>query len=652
MNNYKEFKYPNLKTHISKLKELLTDVDTQIESLLKIEGKNYDNFYVPYDMIFEKVSNHNFYLSHINSTKNTGKTQEVTKESLPIISEWSTKNEQREDMFEALQEVMESDLTPAQKRVVEESILSKKLSGVGLDDDLKNKINKINMKLSELTNNFSNNILESTKKFKMEVTNPEDVKEFPEDELQRHKKGDIWEFNLQIPSYSAYMKYGSNSDLRKELYTSMLTRAPENEDIIEEILTLKKEISNLFGYKNYSEISFLTKMVDNSDQVFDFLNTLKEKSLPISENENKELEDFVKSEYNTKNLNPWDKSYYINKYKEETFKFKSEDLKPYFEQSNVLNGLFDFLNDKFNLEFNEVNDTYIWDDKVKVFDITRNGKEHSRVYFDLESRDDKNGGAWMNNSSTGYELNGDKRLPVAYATCNFTPSTDDLPSLLTHDEVLTLWHEMGHVLQHICSDIKDPILSGINGVEWDAVEWSSQFLELFTYEKEVLQNFAIHYKTLEVIPDNLIDKINIMKNYRIGNSIKRQVEFSSFDMEIHTSEDTSKENVQMILNNIRREFKSESFDGDKFQNGFAHIFSGGYSAGYYSYKWAEVLSIDAFLKFRENNDSEKYYNEFLSKGSSLTSMEMFENYMGRKPNENSLIDYCFNNNDDVILDTQ
>lgn len=645
--NYKEFKYPDLENHTTKTKELLEEIDNSINSLLKIEGKNYYNFYVPYNMLFEKVSKHNFYLFHINSTKNTNKTQEVIKENLPILSEWSTKNAQREDLYDALQEVIKSDLTKAQKREVEESILSKELSGVGLEKSLKTKISNINLKLSELSNDFSNNLLKATKDYKLVITNPEDVKEFPEDELKRHENengdGDGWEFTLQGPSYSSYMKYGNNPDKRKELHEAYLTRAPENENIIEEILSLRKEVSELLGYKNYSEISFLTKMVDNSDQVFKFLNTLKDKSLPIAEKEDQELKKFASSEYNIDKLNPWDKSYYINKYKEKKFNFKQEELKPYFEQRNVLNGMIDFLNDKFNLEFKEVtNDTYIWDEKVIVYDITRNSKEHSRVYFDLESRDDKQGGAWMNNSETGYEWNGEKRIPIAYITCNFTPSTDDLPSLLKHSEVVTLWHEMGHALQHICSEVNDPILSGINGVEWDAVEWSSQFLELFTYEKDILQKFARHYQTNKVIPNDLINKINIMKNYRVGNNIKRQVEFSLFDMEIHTSDDTSKENVQDTLDNVREELNVETINNDKFQNGFAHIFSGGYSAGYYSYKWAEVLSIDSYLKFREENDYQKYYNEFLSKGSSLTSMEMFESYMGRKPDENSLINYYLN----------
>lgn len=646
--NYKEFKSPDLEgdNHINKLQENLYLIDQKINNLLKIEEKTYDNFYVPYNMVFEEISNQNFYLSHINSVKNTDRTKEIVNKSLPILSEWSSKNAQREDIYEALNELLETDLTPAQKRSVEESLLSKKLSGVGLETDLKNKIKDINMRLSQLRNDYSNNLLDSTNKYKLVITNPEDVKEFPEDELKRHEceNGNGWEFTLQAPSYSAYMKYGNNSNLRKELKKEYVTRSPENEEVIEELLTLKRELSELLGYKDYTEISLLTKMANDSDQVIDFLNNLKDKSLPIAEKEDQELLEFTRSEYGYKGdyLKTWDKSYYSNKYQEQKFKFKSEELKPYFEQSKVLDGLFNFLNEKFEMEFKEVTDTYIWDEKVRVFDIYRRGEEHSRVYFDLEARDDKRGGAWFSNSESYYELNDIKRTPVAYVTCNFTPSKDDLPSLLTHYEVVTLWHEMGHALQHICSEIKDPMFSGINGIEWDAVEWSSQFLELFAYEDDVLRSFAHHYETGEVIPDELIEKLNTIKSYMVGNMIKRQVSLSLFDMEIHKLKDTSKENVQDTLTKIRKDMNIQSIEGDKFQNGFQHIFGGGYSAGYYSYKWAEVLSIDAFIEFNKRNNPSEYYDKFLSKGSYLTSMEMFESYMGRKPNENSLIEYYLN----------
>jgi oligopeptidase A len=259
--------------------------------------------------------------------------------------------------------------------------------------------------------------------------------------------------------------------------------------------------------------------------------------------------------------------------------------------------------------------------------------------MDLEARANKRGGAWMNHSETGHTLDGEVILPVAYIVCNFTPSTKNLKSLLSHGEVLTLFHEMGHVLQHICSEDLDYTSSGIGGVEWDAVEWSSQFLELFTYEDTVLKQLGQHIMTDEVIPTDLIQKINDMKNYRQGNAMIRQIEFGMFDMRIHSSNITTKEFVQTTLDTIREELKTNHIEVDKFQCGFSHIFSGGYSAGYYSYKWAEVLSVDAYLTFKERNDGEKYYNDFLSKGSSKTSKQMFISYVGREPKEDNLIKY-------------
>jgi len=346
-------------------------------------------------------------------------------------------------------------------------------------------------------------------------------------------------------------------------------------------------------------------------------------------------------------------------------------------------GMFEFLREKFGLDFEQVTDTYVWDDKVSVYDVTRNGKAHSRVYFDNESRDDKNDGAWMDFSQTGYlqsneeyisdleskiqRIQQDKNkvidnkgyvrdlisklekakesgeenwvLPIAYVTCNFTPSTSSNSSLLTHYEVTTLFHEMGHVLQHICSEVEDETYAGINGIEWDGVEWSSQFLELFAYESDVLKTFGKHYKSGKTISDDLIDKINRTRTYRQASILMKQLENGIFDMKIHTSDITTKEHIQSTLTCVRNELGIEVTKENKSQCSFGHIFSGEYSAGYYSYKWSEVLSVDSFLHLIKNNDNEDYYNKFLSKGSSEKSMDMFINYMGRKPNEEVLVKY-------------
>ena len=694
MYRYPEFRNLNLETYIEDLKELLQTTEDRVNELLKIENKTYDNFMKPFWESYRELNLHSFYLGHIDSVKNTEQTQRVKTESLPIKSEWYTKMGQREDIYQALKEVSETDLTPSQRRVVEESLLAKKLKGIGMDEESKKRIGEINKELSELSNKFGQNLLEATNNYSLEVIDAKDVKEFPEDELKRHKKEgtDHWEFTLQVPSFMAYMKYGTNSDIRKELHTAYVTRAPENEDIIESILTLRNEKAKLLGYRNHADICLLTNMADTPEDVIDFLDRLKESSLPYAEKDKEGLLKFVEQEYGVTEINPWDVGYYVNKHREKNFDLKAEDVKPYFEQSSVLNGMFEFLGDKFDLEFKEVKDTYVWDEKVKVFDVSRHGKDHSRVYFDLEAREDKRGGAWMNSSHTGYtmtneeyishleskleELRADKKsiiltqqyekaanlrnlektlmakleavrqsgetfkvLPVAFVVCNFTPSTDELPSLLGHGEVETLFHEMGHVLQHICSEVEDRAYAGINGIERDAVEWSSQFLELFVYESDVLKQFAKHHETGEVIPDEYVEKINKVRTYREGSAIVRQLVFAMFDMKIHTSDVTTKEFVQDTLNGVRNDLKRDYIPENKFQCNFSHIFNGGYSAGYYSYKWAEVLSVDSFLRFKELNNTSEYYDKFLAMGSSKPSMEMFVDYMGRKPSEEEYVNY-------------
>lgn len=676
---YKEFKYPNLETYISEMNRLMTVNEERVNQLLTIEKKTYKNFLKPYFMAFKDLHSHSFYLGFINNVKNTDETQRVMTESLPISSEWYGRMGQREDIYQALLEVSETDLNPPERRVIETSLLHKKLKGIGQEESIKNRIKEINTELSDLKNTFGKNVLDATKEFTLEVDDFEDVKEFPEDELRRHiKEGtEHWEFTLQAPSCSAYMTYGTNGALRKKLHSAFVTRASEtNEEVIEKIVTLKNELAQILGYNNYAEISLLTKMSESPEEVMGFLNRLKEKGKEYAELDKKELLLFVEKEFGVTELNPWDQSYYINKYKETRFNLKSEDLKPYFEQSNVLTGMFEFLANKFKLEFEKVTDTFVWDNKIKVYDVYRNGKPHSRVYFDLEARDDKRSGAWMNQSQTGYLMTNEEYiseiesrksadeasrkindldclldeikesgegkwvLPIAYITCNFTPSTDELPSLLSHYEVETLFHEMGHVLQHVCSEVEDHTYAGIAGIERDAVEWSSQFLELFVYESDVLRTFGKHYETGKTIPDALIEKINSIKTYRQGSALMGQLELGMFDMKIYTSsDDTSKEFIQSTLDSVRKEMGTEHVEEDKKQCSFSHVFSWGYSAGYFSYKWAEILSVDSFLHFREHNDADDYYNKLLAKGSSEKSMDMFVSYMGRKPNEESLVKY-------------
>jgi len=467
----------------------------------------------------------------------------------------------------------------------------------------------------------------------------------PNDLKERAKTDDgKYKFTLHGPSYGAYMDYGSNSSIRQEIQKAHLTKASkENEPILEEILFLKHEKSILLGYENYAQISLETKMVDSVENVLEFMTNLGNKSKPMGELELNELKDFSGND----NIKSHDASFYTNKLLKENYNFDEEEYKPYFELNKTVDGMFSVLYRMFDLVFKKVEESKVWDPRVTVYDIYKNDMKISRVYLDLENRNDKRPGAWMNEWHSRYvnEKN-EVVLPIAFITSNFTPAMANKPSLLTPYEVVTLFHEMGHVLQHVCYEGNELASSGINGIEWDAVEWSSQFLESFVYNKEVLNIISEHYETGDKLPEEMINKMIENKNFHSAWGMLAQIKRGLFDMKIHSnSEPQTAIQVQETIDNIDKEFSLlESPDYSKFQCGFSHIFAGGYAAGYYSYKWAEVLSSDCHLRFVKdgifNKDTcESYYDNFLSKGSEESSMEMFKKFMGREPNEDSLLEY-------------
>lgn len=639
------FRLLNTDTFKETVLSQMDNIKKSVNDLLSIKDKTYANFLIPYNLLFEDYGLNIFTLSHIKSSCTNDDIDELYNEMLPLISDFSTEFKQRDDIYEAFKYIKENDtLDTSQERYLDKVLLSFKLSGIGLNDDDKKRIGHINSRLSELSSNFSNKILNDTKDFKLVVDNKDDVLEFDDSELERHydKEKGNWIFTLQYPSFSAYMKYGNNRSLREKLYKAYVNRGKGNDLLIDEMLSLKHEKANILGYNNYAEISLLTKMANTPTDVINFLDNLSsDEIIDMANSENSELLEFAKlNGFEGEELRPYDIAYFNNKYELEKFNYDENEVKVYFEQGSVLNGLFKFLNNTFDLEFRQVEDPNIWHDKVYVYDVYRSDNYHSRVYIDLEARTNKRQGAWMNNSHTGYKYNGDVKYPIAYITCNFTPSTDDLPSLLKHSEVHTLFHEMGHVLQHICSEVSDPLLSGINGVEWDAVEWASQFLELFTYNKDVISNISRHYETGESMPKDIINKIINKKNHRFANNLLRQVEFGKFDMMIHTTESP---NVKETLTEIRTQLSRTFEEYDNFQNAFGHIFGGGYSAGYYSYKWSEVLSEDSYNEFikrgiNDGNNAIEFYNKFLAMGSSVPSMDMFKDYMKREPNPGILLE--------------
>ena len=621
----------------------------KLQQLLKIENKTYQNFVKPYQLMHVKLGILFSPISHLNYVKNSPKTQEVYTALLPVITEYYTELGQNEELYKAFKEIYEKEkntLNQEQKKVLEDAIKEFELSGVNLEGEKREKVKQINIKLSQLQNQFAQNLLNATDSYEMIIENYEDVKELPETELkaaQQEKDGKtVYRFTLHQPSYIAYMTYGSNREKREELYRAYVTRAPENDKILEEILALRYEKAKLLGFNNYAELSLATKMAQSPSQVLDFLYDLARKSKPQAEKEYEELNNYAKKLGLKDDLQAYDFSYYAEKLKKEKYNVNDEEYKPYFEKKRVIKGLFDFLNKLFKLEFEEVK-VPVWHPSVNVYHIYKNNELIGRLYLDLEAREGKRDGAWMDEWVAHHEdEKGNIIKPVAFIVANFSPATEDTPSLLRPYDVETLFHEMGHALHHLVSKVKEPFVSGIAGVEWDAVEFPSQFLEKFAYEPSVLKTFAFHYKTGEPIPEDMIDRLKNAKNFLSAMAMVRQLEFAIFDMLIHMDKYTAKD-VQEILNKVREEvavIKPPEYN--KFQWSFSHIFAGGYAAGYYSYKWAEVLSADAYFMFVDNgiyNDdvAESFYEEILTKGGSRPAMELFKQFAGREPEVDALL---------------
>ncbi|MFY9082699.1 M3 family metallopeptidase, partial [Aliarcobacter butzleri] len=521
------------------------------------------------------------------------------------------------------------------------------LSGCNLENNKKKRLEEINLKLSELSHKFSQNLLNATNAFEMIITDFEDVKEIPQSDLELAKFEEDgitkYKFTLQMPSYLAYITYGTNRERREEIYKAYCTKAPENGKIIEQILALKDEKVKILGFENYAQYSLATKMAKTEEDVISFLEELGNKAKKKAKEELEEIKEIALKDGIT-DFRSSDMAYYSEKLKKAQYDLDEEYYRPYFEQQSVLNGFFDFLHQMFNIKFTKTQ-TKAWDEKVKVYDLSEDGKTIARIYIDLEARKDKRGGAWMNNWHSHFRnSNGEINLPTAYIVGNFPQSTKEIPSLLRHSDVVTLFHEMGHALHHLLSKIEEPFVSGISGVAWDTVEFPSQFLEYFSYDKDVLKLFAKHYQTGEVLDDEAIDRIIKAKNFQSSLATVRQVEFALFDFKLYQKLYKTEDEIQYLLDTIREEFAAIIPPRyNKFQNGFSHIFSGGYSAGYYSYKWAEVLSADAFYMFIDSGNifnkelGIKYRDTILSQGGSYDMDKLFFDFAKREPSIDSLL---------------
>mgnify|MGYP003451658798 FL=1 len=645
-----EFNLENLENSKEILENLLDENRKKIDELLTIENKTYKNFVLPFQEIGECINEFITPIFHIDSVKNSEITTKVYEDCIPVISKYETDISQNENIYIALKDIQSNEsisLNDIQNKVLENEIRDFKLSGCHLENNKKKRLEEISLRLSELSHKFSQNLLNATNEFEMIIDSFEDVKEIPASDLELAKFEEDgiakYKFTLQMPSYMAYITYGTSREKREEIYKGYCTRAPQNGKIIEELLALKNEKAKIIGFDSYAQYSLATKMASKEEDVITFLEELGYKAKARAKEELEEIKQLALKDGIT-DFKSSDVSYYSEKLKKAQYDLDEEYYRPYFEQQSVLNGFFDFLHQMFNIKFTKA-ETPAWDEKVKVYDLSENDKTIARIYIDLEARKEKRGGAWMNNWHSHYRnSDGEIKLPTAYIVGNFPQSTSETPSLLRHSDVVTLFHEMGHALHHLLSKIEEPFVSGISGVAWDTVEFPSQFLEYFSYDKEVLKLFAKHYKTGEVLDDEAIEKIIKAKNFQSSLFTVRQVEFALFDFKVYQELYKTEDEVQKVLDTIRTEFAAmipPSYN--KFQNGFSHIFSGGYSAGYYSYKWAEVLSADAFYMFIDSGNifnkelGIKYKDTILSQGGSYNMDKLFFNFAQREPSVDSLL---------------
>jgi len=627
------------------LDNLLNKQRQNIQNLIDNPSDEFDTILKPMQEMDEELGLFFAPLSHLNSVLNSKETQKAYEESLPQLSKFQSTIAQNEKLFKKIKKISSDD--KEEQKVIDNNIRDFILSGAELPIEQKKELEEINLRLSELSNRFSQNLLDATNEYELIIENEKDVEGIPESDLALAKTEidgkTVYRFTLQIPSYLAYITYGVNRGYREELSRAYSSRAPQNSEVIDEILKLRDKKAKLLGFENYASYSLATKDAPSTGAVIDFLNKLVKLSIPQAIDELEELKSFAKRVDNISSFAGFDIAYYSEKLKKEKFDFDDSMTKPYFEQSRVLNGLLGVVSGLFGVEFREIEAT-VWHEKVKTFDIYKSDELSGRVYFDLEARKEKRGGAWMHDWETHFvDSSNQKHLPSAFIVCNFSPSTPTLPSLLRHNDVVTLFHEMGHGIHHLFGKCKERSISGINGVAWDVVEFPSQFLENFAYEKAILKKFAMHYKTGEVMSDELLDKIKETKNYQAAMGILRQVEFSLFDFMLHKKLHQGDE-VQSLLDDIRKTTSLiEVPKYNKFQNGFAHIFAGGYAAGYYSYKWAEVLSADAFFSCLDDDGSfnqakaDGYYKFILSRGGSEDMSSLYRQWLGRDAKVETLL---------------
>ena len=637
--------------------------------LAELKGKTptWTSFVAPLEEWDDELSKAWSPVGHLNGVLNSDELRDAYNACLPLLSQYSTEIGQNRDLFDAYQALRNSaefeTLSTAQQTTIEHALRDFRLSGVDLEGDKKARYGEIKQRLSELTSKFGENVLDATQAWSKIIDNEAQLAGLPDSAkgLLAQLAGEDGKFKvtLDFPSYMPIMTYADDRELREEVYTAFVTRASEqgpsagefdNSEVMKEILALRYELAQLLGFENYAEYSVATKMAGSGQEVIDFLNDLAEKAKPQAEREFTELSDFAKTEYTVDNLQPWDVTYYAEKLRQSRYAISQEDIRPYLPIDTVVNGMFETVSRLYGIQFEEQSSFDTYHPDVRFFHVLKDGEQIAAFYLDLYAREKKRGGAWMDDCRIRRQTIDGVQLPVAYLVCNFTPAVGDAPALLTHDELTTLFHEFGHGLHHMLTQIDVGAVSGINGVAWDAVELPSQFLENWCYEPEALAFISGRFEADdnhqqgEPLPQALLDKLLAAKNFQSAMMMMRQLEFALFDFRLHR--EYSSDNLvtpEQILAEVRNQVTVVPVsDFNRFQHSFSHIFAGGYAAGYYSYKWAEVLSADAFSKFEEDGifnreTGQSFLSEILSQGGSREASELFENFRGRSPSVEPLL---------------
>lgn len=643
------------------MKALIADAESTLKTVTAQEtSATWDDVITPLENKTLALSRAWGAVSHLMSVCDSPALREAYNQALPLVTQFwiGLSQSTLSDKYLAIKESPKfSDLSATRQRIINEELVEFKLAGAFLNDEGKAKLKAVKESLAKESQKFSENLMDATNAYGLIVENKKDLAGIPEDDIASFKEAaeaeneEGYKITLQVPHYLAVLRYAQNRKLRETLYHAYVTRASEfdndgkfnNNDVMTRIVELRQSEAAILGYKNYGEVSLATKMASTPDEVVTFLRDLAKRSLAQAKVEVEEVKAFAREKLGIADPQSWDLTFASEKLREARYAYSDQEVKQYFTEPAVFSGLFGLVQKLFSIRI--VPDTApVWHPDVKFFRIENaQGEKVAQFYMDLYARANKRGGAWMDNDRVRRRVNGHLDTPTAYLVCNFSKPVGNKPALLTHDDVLTLFHEFGHGLHHMLTRVEDAAASGINGVEWDAVECPSQFMENFAWDWTVVEKLTSHVETGQPIPKALYEKLLAAKNFQSAMAMVRQLEFGLFDMLLHTQFDPQTDTIQGLLKAVRKEVAvTDQPDYNRFPNSFSHIFAGGYAAGYYSYKWAEVLSSDAFSLFEETGvlnpeTGKKWLDEVLAVGSSRPAMDSFVAFRGRKPTIDALL---------------